>query len=33
MKLTIETLGHIPAEPIPDSVRIELLQRFQSWKR
>jgi len=33
MKLTIETLGHLPAEPIPDAVRDELLDRFKSWKR
>ena len=32
MKVTIETLGHLPAEPIPDGVRDELLQRFKSWK-
>jgi predicted anti-sigma-YlaC factor YlaD len=32
MKLTIETLGHLPAEPMPDDVRSELLQRFKSWK-
>ena len=32
MKLTIETLGHLPPEPIPDDVRRDLLQRFKSWK-
>jgi len=32
MKLTIETLGHLPAEQIPDDVRDEFLQRFKSWK-
>jgi anti-sigma factor RsiW len=32
MKVTIETLGHLPAEPIPDGVRDELLERFKSWK-
>ena len=32
MKLTIETLGHLPAEQIPDDVRDEFLQRFKRWK-
>ncbi len=33
MKLTIATLGSLPAEPLPEGVRTELLQRFQTWKR
>lgn len=33
MKLTLQTLGTLPAEPMPDRVRAELLQRFQNWKR
>jgi len=33
MKLTIETLGTLPTEPIPEGVRDALLQRFHSWKR
>jgi len=33
MKLTIRTLGKLPAEPIPPGAREELLRRFQDWKR
>jgi predicted anti-sigma-YlaC factor YlaD len=33
MKLTIATLGQLPADSIPDDVRTELLQRFKTWKR
>ena len=33
MKQTIQTLGKLPEEPIPPSVREELLQRFRTWKR
>ncbi len=33
MKLTIETLGTLPVDPIPEGVRDALLQRFHSWKR
>jgi len=32
MKLTIRSLGALPAEPIPPAVRDELLQRFRTWK-
>ncbi len=32
MKLTIRTLYALPAEPIPPSVRDELIQRFRTWK-
>ncbi len=32
MKLTIRTLDALPAEPIPPSVRDELIQRFRTWK-
>lgn len=32
MKQTIETLGRLPVEQIPDGVRGELLHRFKSWK-
>jgi predicted anti-sigma-YlaC factor YlaD len=33
MRQTIQTLGHLPAEPIPGDVRDELLQRFRTWKK
>ena len=33
MKMTIQTLGQLPAEPIPPNVRDELLSRFKNWKR
>lgn len=33
MRLTITTLGKLPAEPVPEDVRRELLQRFQGWNR
>ena len=32
MKLTIHTLGTLPAEPIPPAVRDELVRRFRTWK-
>jgi predicted anti-sigma-YlaC factor YlaD len=32
MKLTIRTLGALPAEPLPPAVRDELIQRFRTWK-
>lgn len=32
MKLTIRTLSTLPAEPIPPTVRNELIQRFRTWK-
>ncbi|PKN59392.1 MAG: anti-sigma factor [Deltaproteobacteria bacterium HGW-Deltaproteobacteria-14] len=31
-KLVIAAVGHLPAEPIPDGVRDELLDRFRDWK-
>ena len=31
-KLTIQTVGRLPAEPIPAEVRDELLRRFKDWK-
>ena len=33
MKMTIQTLGQLPADPIPPHVREELLSRFRNWKR
>lgn len=33
MKTTIRTVGKLPAEPIPDEVRDELLKRFRTWKK
>ncbi|MDT7044241.1 anti-sigma factor family protein [Candidatus Nitronereus thalassa] len=33
MKTTIRTLGQLPAEPIPDDIREELLKRFRTWKK
>lgn len=33
MKTTIHTLGQLPAEPIPDDVREELLKRFRTWNK
>jgi predicted anti-sigma-YlaC factor YlaD len=32
MKLTIRTLGALPAEPLLPAVRDELIQRFRSWR-
>ncbi len=32
MKKTVQLLGHMPEEPIPDDVRTELLHRFRNWK-
>ena len=32
MKATIATLGALPTEPMPPTVRDELLRRFQSWR-
>ena len=32
MKYTIQTLGKLPAEPIPPKVRDELVKRFRDWK-
>ena len=33
MKLTIETLGEVPPEPIPPDVEAKLLESFRDWKR
>jgi predicted anti-sigma-YlaC factor YlaD len=32
MRVTIRTLGTLPAEPVPPAVREELIRRFRSWK-
>jgi len=32
MKQTIRTLGRLPTESMAASVRIELIQRFRTWK-
>lgn len=32
MRLTIETLGALPDEPIPPAARDALLERFRKWK-
>ncbi len=32
-RLTIETLGRMPEDPIPPDVRDALLERFRDWKR
>lgn len=32
MRVTIRTLGTLPAEPVPPAVRDELIRRFRSWK-
>lgn len=31
MKKTIQTLGKLPPEPIPDRIREELIRRFRDW--
>ncbi len=33
MRDTIQTLGHLPAEPISREMRNQLLDRFRAWKR
>ena len=33
MKQTVATLGKLPAEPIPEHIREELLNRFRDWKK
>ena len=33
MKQTIQTMGCLPAEPIPPNVRDELVERFRTWKK
>ena len=32
MRLTVDTLGCMPSEPIPEAAREELLKRFQDWQ-
>jgi predicted anti-sigma-YlaC factor YlaD len=32
MRLTICTLGSLPAEQVPPAIRDELIQRFRTWK-
>lgn len=31
MRLTIQTLGRLPAEPMPVEIRDDLLRRFRTW--
>lgn len=31
MRKTVETLGKLPDEPIPDAVKDELMKRFRGW--
>jgi anti-sigma factor RsiW len=31
MQATKRALGHVPAAPLPDDVRDELLRRFKGW--
>jgi len=33
MKLTIQTLGKLPVEPMPPAIRAEMLHRFRNWKK
>ena len=33
MKLTIQTLGKLPVEPMPPDIRDEMLHRFRNWKK
>ncbi len=32
MKVTVETLGAMPEEPVPEPVMGELLHKFRGWK-
>jgi hypothetical protein len=32
MRHTLRVVGRLPAAPLPDGVRDELLRRFRSWK-
>ncbi|MDQ6733107.1 MAG: zf-HC2 domain-containing protein [Nitrospirota bacterium] len=32
MKQTVQTLGHLPHEPVPLTVLNELIARFRTWK-
>ena len=31
--MTFQTLGRMPADPIPPDIREELLDKFRNWKR
>lgn len=33
MRSTLQTLGSLPTEPLPKELEVELLARFQSWKK
>jgi predicted anti-sigma-YlaC factor YlaD len=33
MRLTVQTVGQLPREPLPDPLREELLRRFRDWKK
>lgn len=33
MRTAIGALGKLPEEPVPDSVRDELMKRFKDWKK
>lgn len=32
MKITVRTVGHVPAEPIPPATRDELMARFRGMR-
>jgi predicted anti-sigma-YlaC factor YlaD len=32
MRKTVETLGHVPPDPIEPEVRDQLLDQFRNWK-
>ena len=32
MQVTRAVVGHVPAQPIPDDVKEELIKRFRDWK-
>ncbi len=33
MRDTIQTIGHVPDEPMSPEIRDQLLERFSAWKR
>ena len=33
MRQTVDVLGKLPPEPIPDDVRSELRDRFRTWRK
>ena len=33
LRLTLDTVGALPDEPMPDEVRDELLERFRGWQQ